>query len=82
MNNGAMTDMCAFPEEYGHPREHMYRTVLLHIASVFDDYSSPIPADGGPRAYINIFSNDHIPGYGGLGMNEGGTIDHGSYPFE
>jgi hypothetical protein len=49
----------------------MNGTVFLHIASVFNNYLTPIAAQRRTRAYVAIFADDYIAGDRGLRMNKG-----------
>lgn len=60
MNDRSVADVRAFFEDRGRARKHVHRTVLLHIAAIFNDDLPPVAADGCARADVNVFANDDI----------------------
>ena len=54
----------------------MDRTILLHVAAVFNDDLSPIATDSSPGADVNIPANDDIAGNGSEGMHECGFVNN------
>jgi len=72
-----MTNMSRFFECYSHARKHMYGTVFLNIASIFNHNLAPVAPDRSSRPDINIPSDNHIAGYRCLWMDEGSFVDDG-----
>ena len=70
-----MSDMGAFLEKNGDTGEHVHGAVLLHIASVLDDDSTPITSDGSPRTHIDIATDYHVTRDCRVGMNERALVN-------
>jgi hypothetical protein len=77
-----MTDMRTLLQKNYRTGKHMHGTILLHIASIFENNASPIGTKGGTRPDIAILSNDHIAGYGRKRMHKGGFVYHGFESLE
>jgi len=56
--------------------------IFLNVASITDFYSAPVAAYRRAGPDVNVFSNDHIPGYRCIRMNECGRMYHGSEAFK
>src|SRR5665213_2867878 len=62
--------------------KHVNGTIFLHVASIIDNYFSPIAANGSTRTDVNIFADDDIAGNSSLRMNKRSFLDDGTIAVE
>src|SRR5687767_15920300 len=68
--------MRAFLEDDGDAGKHVHRAVLLDVASVFDDDSAPVAADGSAGSDVDVAPNDDVAGNRSVRVNERRCMDH------
>lgn len=82
MDDGAMTDMGGFPQEYRDARKHMDGTVFLYIAAILNNDTAPVAPNSGTGSDIDIAADDDIAGDGRLGVDESRGMNHRPEAFE
>ncbi len=82
MHNRTMTNMRALFQQHGNAGEHMNGTIFLHIATVFNNNSTPIAANGSAGPHIHLFTNYNITCNSSLWMNKGRRMNNGYKALE
>jgi hypothetical protein len=82
MNDGAVAYVRTFGKQHSDAGKHMYRTIFLHVAAVFDDNTAPVAAQGRSRTNVNVLANDDIACDYRLWMHERRRMYYRNKTFE
>lgn len=75
MHYRSMSYVRARLQHYRDAGKHVDGTVLLHIASVLDDYAAPVTADSGSGSHVHIAADYDIARDRCIGMDKRGLVN-------